>query len=163
LRRCFSGAWIGKRMNESKRHEPAGPRLAWWTVLAPLVVMGLIFALSSRSSLPDLDGGRGMQSIAGHFTVYAALGATLALFFRALGWRTGRTVLAAIVISVLYGLSDEFHQSFVPNRSVEGKDVLVDFLGSVAGSLAMLWWLRSRATASAMSDAAPTPPAGENS
>ncbi|MCC6673677.1 MAG: VanZ family protein [Thermomicrobiales bacterium] len=150
-------------MTESKTHEPAGLALTWWIVLAPLVVMAIIFALSSRSSLPDLDGGRGMQSIAGHFTVYAALGATLALLFRSLGWRTGRVILVAIAICVLYGISDEFHQSFVPNRSVEGKDILVDFLGSIAGSVAMLWWIRSRAAASATSDADPIPPAGENS
>ncbi len=149
-------------MNESNTHESDEPEISRWIVLAPVVVMAIIFAISSRSSLPDLDGGRGAQNIAGHFSVYAALGATLALFFHALGWRTGRALLAAIVISVLYGISDEFHQSFVPNRSVDSKDVLVDFIGSVAGSVAMLAWLRFRAAVNARSDAAPTPPAAEN-
>lgn len=150
-------------MIESNEPESERETLAWWMVLAPLIVMGVIFWFSSRSSLPDLDGGRGLQNIAGHFTVYAALGLTLALLFRSLGWSTARTLLAAIAIATLYGLSDEFHQSFVPNRSVETKDVVVDFLGATAGAVALLWWLGSRQGVNARSDAAPDQPGAESS
>ena len=100
-------------------------------VAAPLVVMGAIFFLSSRSQLPDLDGGRDIQSLAGHFVAYAALGASLAVLFRVA--RAGarmRALFAAIVLATLYGITDEFHQSFVPNRQTDVKDVLVDFLGA---------------------------------
>lgn len=134
----------------------------WWAALAPLIVMAGIFYVSSRSQVPDLDGGRGLQDIAGHFTVYAALGASLALLFRSMGWGILRSLAAAIVLATLYGVSDEFHQSFVPNRHVDPKDVLVDFLGATGGALAMLRLLDFR-EANATSGADPDPPADGSS
>lgn len=122
--------------SDNQSSSRAGP--AWWTVLAPLIVMAIIFGFSSRSSLPDLDGGRGLQDIAGHFTVYAALGITLAILFLSLGWSAGRALLLAIVLATLYGVSDEYHQSFVPNRSVDAMDVLVDFIGATAGAIVVI-------------------------
>lgn len=111
---------------------------AWVAVGAPIAVMAGIFLLSSRSNLPDLDGGRDIQSIAGHFGAYAALGASLAIFLRWLGWSPVRALLTAIVLATLYGVTDEFHQSFVPNRMTDPKDLLVDFLGATAGALAAM-------------------------
>lgn len=35
---------------------------------------------------------------------------------------------------ILYGASDEFHQSFVPSRTGSFGDVLLDFLGVVIGT-----------------------------
>ena len=119
------------------RHDrQSGPGRA--VVAAPLVVMGAIFFLSSRSQLPNMDGGRDIQSLAGHFVAYAALGASLAVLFRALGWGAMRALFAAIVLATLYGITDELHQSFVPNRQTDVKDVLVDFLGACAGGLAAM-------------------------
>jgi VanZ family protein len=133
-------------MNPRPPQESSSQLPPWWAVLAPLVVMAVIFGFSSRSQLPDLDGGRDLQNVIGHFTVYAALGATLALLFRSMGWGILRSLAAAIVLATLYGVSDEFHQSFVPNRSVDPKDVLVDFLGATGGALVMLRLLDYRAT-----------------
>lgn len=131
-------------MTDMKSQPSGGNRPAWWMVFAPLVIMAVIFALSSRSQLPDLDGGRDLQNVAGHFTVYAALGASFALLFRSMGWGVLRSLLAAVVLATLYGVSDEFHQSFVPNRNTDPKDVLVDFLGATGGALAMLRYLDHR-------------------
>lgn len=46
----------------------------------------------------------------------------------------------AIVLGVLYGISDEFHQSFVPGRFTEAADVLADSIGIVIG--VMLFYRR---------------------
>lgn len=150
-------------MTEPKNHNSNHKTSTGWLVLLPLLIMVIIFALSSRSELPDLDGGRGLQNIAGHFLIYAALGATLSLFACSLGWKKSRVLLFAIVIATLYGVTDEFHQSFVPHRSVEIKDVIVDFLGAAAGTLAILRWPRSPHPINVKSDAVPNPPADENS
>ena len=150
-------------MIESNEPQTRSSTPPWWAVLAPVLVMVVIFWFSSRSQLPDLDGGRDLQNVAGHFTVYAALGAALALLFRSMGWGVLRALAAAIALATLYGVSDEFHQSFVPNRSVDAKDVLVDFLGATAGTLAMLRLIDFRSSANARSDADPDPPAGGSS
>jgi VanZ family protein len=39
----------------------------------------------------------------------------------------------AVCVALLYGLSDEFHQSFVPGRVVEGLDVVADTIGAFLG------------------------------
>lgn len=45
--------------------------------------------------------------------------------------------LIAVLICVIYGVGDEFHQSFVPGRSPSHADVLADFAG---GLLAAGFW-----------------------
>lgn len=49
-----------------------------------------------------------------------------------------RNVLIAISVSVLYAATDEFHQLFVPARSGQVKDVLIDGCGAVIGTL-IIW------------------------
>ena len=62
----------------------------------------------------------------GHFTEYAVLAF---LWHRALAG-TRRRLLAAFLISALYAISDEWHQSFVPNRTASAVDVMVDTTGA---------------------------------
>ena len=49
-----------------------------------------------------------------------------------------KNVLIAISVSVLYAATDEFHQLFVPARSGQVKDVLIDGCGAVIGTL-IIW------------------------
>ena len=44
-------------------------------------------------------------------------------------------IILAVGITSLYGVSDEFHQSFTPHRSVEILDWVADTIGSVAAGL----------------------------
>jgi VanZ family protein len=86
----------------------------------------LIFAFSS---VPDLGTGLGgwdlvLRKVA-HAAEFAVLGALLA---RA----TDRAGLA-LVLGVLYAVSDELHQSFVPGRLGSPVDVVIDALGVAAG------------------------------
>ena len=39
----------------------------------------------------------------------------------------------AIILATAYGASDEFHQSFVPGRYADPRDILADFTGAVLG------------------------------
>ena len=57
--------------------------------------------------------------------------------------RSPRTALfaAALLLSALYGLSDEYHQRFVPYRNACLSDALVDTLGAAAG---IFVWSRKR-------------------
>lgn len=101
-------------------------------LLTVLVWMGLIFALSSRSKLPRPPGlGPDLVGIAGHFTIYAVLAA---LLWWALPARTSeqwQRFALALAVSVAYGMSDEWHQSFVPGRDPALFDLGVDALGAV--------------------------------
>lgn len=112
------------------------PRCLW----APVALyMALIFGLSSISQLPQLPEGSDKNL---HALLYSGLGA---LLVRALagGWRAHITLMTAITatgISALYGVSDEFHQRFVPLRQVESLDVLADSIGAAVAALGLYAW-----------------------
>ena len=70
-----------------------------------------------------------------HFTAYALLGA---LFLRAFNITRIRhhlklIIILSIILSSLYGISDEIHQSFVPFRTADAMDALADIIGSITG------------------------------
>jgi VanZ family protein len=99
----------------------------------------MIFALSSTPDLPSLPGG--MSDKSAHALAYAGLGF---LLVRALAGGLGRPVspgaaLLAVALGVAYGLSDEFHQLFVPGRQFDVGDLAADGLGVAAG--AVVGWL----------------------
>jgi hypothetical protein len=70
----------------------------------------------------------------GHFVAYFILACTV---YFGLGPRFGhwKGRLLVILVCVLYGLTDEYHQSFVPNRHPDWIDLRNDAIGA---SLAML-------------------------
>ena len=102
-------------------------------IIPMLLVMGLIFVLSSvpgdQLTLPDISN---IDKVA-HLAIYGLLAFTV---FYAFGPRFYRMhprllPLAVIFICTVYGVSDELHQYFVPNRSADIFDVLADSAGAV--------------------------------
>ena len=85
-----------------------------------------------------------------HFAEYALLGA--ALLGHVLAWRAkrglGRPRAMAWGLGTAYAASDELHQFFVPGRSGEFLDVLLDSAG-VAVGVALLWLLLRKRKGSA--------------
>lgn len=113
----------------------------WLRDIVPLILwLALIFVLSSRSTLVELgsDAEEKLFNKSAHMVVYAVL---TWLWWRALSpsrqiaWPL---LAAAFALTVLYGISDEIHQSFVPGRHARVADVLFDS----AGGLAMILLLR---------------------
>jgi VanZ family protein len=130
-------------MTDSTDFTDALPRratLAFWGLAVAWA--GAIFWLSSLpgSQLP----GRFPPEV-GHFGAYFILAALLYAALRANG-RQGRAILLAIVIASVYGISDEFHQSFVPMRTPDVADWVMDTFGASCGAAAVyaLATLRAR-------------------
>ena len=105
--------------------------LRWAAVIA---WMGVIFFLSSRADLPNFAPGLpGLEEISGHLIVYGVLAALLWWALRGMGARYPATW--ALILAVLYGVTDEYHQSFVPGRTMSVIDVMVDLVGASAALL----------------------------
>jgi len=105
-------------------------------LLPALGVMAAIFLLSHQQAddLPPLFPH--FDKIA-HFLIYGLLAAALVGAFEP-GLRQRRPwPVAGIVVlwCLAYGLSDEFHQSFIPGRFPSLADIVADTLGAVAVSL----------------------------
>jgi VanZ family protein len=106
--------------------------------------MAVIFAMSSSTRVPKLPAG--LSDHTGHFIGYGLLGAfAIRAFARASwtqigipsGWR-------AIVLSSAYGVTDEYHQSFVSSRTPSVADWLADTLGATTAVLVIIWLARER-------------------
>lgn len=68
-----------------------------------------------------------------HFTEYAILGSLFFLNLR--NWQKSNGTLAmSILFSFLYACTDELHQIFVPGRSAQFRDILIDTLGASFGA-----------------------------
>lgn len=72
-----------------------------------------------------------------HFTIYMILG-----IWAVLAWREYRQemhfmkrILPPWIVAVVYALSDEFHQRFVPGRAGQLRDVCIDSCGAIVGIL----------------------------
>jgi VanZ family protein len=105
--------------------------LLYW--LPPVAWMSLIFYLSSRSGLPDFRSFDIAMKKGAHLTAYGFL---FFLLLRALhsirpstNPPSSRLCLLAALVAVLYAVSDEIHQSFVPLRNATVRDVFIDSLG----------------------------------
>lgn len=110
------------------------------------IVMGAIFFLSHQPGdafdLPPLFPGDDKLA---HMVIYGVLAAAIIFSFQPLApevrrRREKRWLIVAIVVLVatLYGISDEFHQSFIPGRSPSIFDVAADVAGALIVSL---FWL----------------------
>ena len=91
--------------------------------------MALIFYLSSStrevSYLPKIEG---LDKVL-HFIAYGCLGFWFWFAFIMNQWQM--QVVLPILFSTLYGLSDEYHQSYVPGRSSDFYDIVADFSGAL--------------------------------
>lgn len=88
----------------------------------------------------------------GHFGEYLLLGAALANALRFTPWThtNGQRQLGAIgsfpiafialCLASLYGVTDEFHQIFTPDRACDVADWLVDTAAASLGALAVWLW-----------------------
>jgi VanZ family protein len=102
-------------------------------IVPPVALMALIYLLSAQ---PELSSGLGALDILLRKLAHiGAFGALTLLWLRALGPLTPRALLAAAAISLLYAITDEYHQTFVRGRSGTPLDVGVDGIGIGAAVL----------------------------
>lgn len=141
------------------KHKNRNKNIWLWTL--PILWMGVIFAFSHQ---PGRDSAQlsghitmyieGLLRILGidpsgmdlgffirkaaHFSIYFVLGI---LVFAANYANRGKIVESAVVAVLLstgYAFLDEYHQSFIPGRSCQLTDVLIDSSGTFTGSAACL-------------------------
>lgn len=101
----------------------------WQRWLVPTAVAIGIFTGTSWPTPPPMPGGSDKFV---HFAAYAMLGLTV-------GWAAqtraiGEVLRWLVVVSAL-GAADEWHQRFIPGRSMDARDWFADTAGAVSGLL----------------------------
>jgi len=97
-----------------------------------LYVVRLVFGEPAAQAL----AGSGIELVVrklAHFSEYAVLAVLMNRALRLNGFPAD--YLLSLLFSALYACTDEFHQSFVPGRSMELRDVLIDTAGAAFGLL----------------------------
>jgi len=108
----------------------------------PLVIYCLAIYIQSGRPGPELIPDVRFLDKFLHFGAYGLLGI---LFFRAyetlpLKKFENLLIFISIVSAVLYGISDEIHQYFVPSRHADLMDVIANTIGSICGVYLFYRW-----------------------
>ena len=71
-----------------------------------------------------------------HFSIYAMLGMlTINFMLTFENKKMSKKIIFALLFCMFYAITDEFHQYFIPGRSAEIRDVLIDSSGALTGIL----------------------------
>lgn len=114
-------------------------RLIW--AAAAVLWAALIFWMSSQTA-SDVDLGwldlPGLDKLA-HGVAFGILAALCAQALEPLGEL--RSLVLAVVLASVYGMTDEFHQTFVEGRTPDVLDWVADTVGAML-FVAGVWFLR---------------------
>ena len=140
---------------QSNKAKPISIILSW---LAVILWMGLIFCLSAQVAdqsaklstgitqfiINVIQGvfpkihidmaslGFAVRKLA-HFLCYLVLGLLVLNALKQCGVHGYKRIILSAVICILYAVSDEIHQLYVPGRGGQIRDVLIDCSGAASG------------------------------
>ena len=111
--------------------------LSLW--LPVILVMSIIWNASAMSTSP---GPSPMPDWLQHGLAYFTLSAAAVRAFAGGRWAgvTPGALAAGWLLATLYGVTDEWHQMYVPGRFSELRDWVADTVGALAAALAIGAW-----------------------
>jgi VanZ family protein len=111
-----------------------------WLWLPVALDAALIFYVSSIPRLPSPPGPFSDKHF--HFGSYALLATLLvrALASGRLRNINARVAIGAVLLATFYGMTDEFHQMYVPGRTAALDDLAADALGAATAAVLLLAW-----------------------
>ena len=99
------------------------------------MLAGWVALTFTLTSIPNPEFGPsfpGADKVA-HFGFYGVMGFLFVLWRREIGTGAAAAVVWAAIFAALLGAVDEFHQQWIPGRSMELLDWVADFAGGTAG------------------------------
>lgn len=130
----LSSNLVGRR-NRSTSHalgDSARRQITGW--VAVVVWAAGIYYLSSFSRFPPSVATWSLTKLA-HIIEYAVLTLLLIRALDAHHLARSRVLGVAAMLAIAYAASDEYHQSFVPNRHPSPLDIVIDSIGISAATL----------------------------
>lgn len=73
-----------------------------------------------------------------HFSIYSVIGILLMSLMYTYKLKSLNRFYLSFFIGTIYSITDEFHQSFIPGRSAQVHDILIDSYGVIIGILVVV-------------------------
>jgi len=108
-------------------------RIKVWAPVAAWAVIIFLFSSLSVTPTTEIYWQDFVVKKTAHVIEYGIFAVLLYRALRSEGVEKINAGLAAILVSVIYGASDEFHQGFTPGREPRVRDVVFDTIGAIAG------------------------------
>lgn len=110
-----------------------------WLWVPALVYMAGIFFVSAMSDPPMPSD---VPDVSLHGLAYFGLSALLIRAFAGGAWSgvTRRALLLGFLVAVVYGVTDEWHQLYVPGRHADLRDLRADAIGAGIAAMAVWAW-----------------------
>ncbi len=112
-------------------------------ILTILLAIEIFYFSSIPGGRPEIGGGIRI-SIIYHFLVFFLFNFFLLLSIKGNKKIKMGYVIIALGISIIYALSDEFHQIFVPFRNPSIQDILIDTIGIFLSTIFILYFNKKR-------------------
>lgn len=98
-------------------------------------IVGVIKKVEPKEGINSYKFNKKLRKVA-HYLNYMTF--SLILFFTFRRYGVKKAIIISLIIALITAMADEFYQSFIPGREGRIKDVLIDFVGALTGSLIAL-------------------------
>ena len=129
--------WMGFIFSMSSQNSEISSNTSGETIK---IILSLVPKFTEQSEEFQEQTVENLQFIArksAHFIAYMILGIILILLLLQFN-NINKKPQIALLLCVVYAISDEFHQFFVPGRACQARDVAIDSLGSLTGIVLVL-------------------------
>ena len=107
------------------------------------IVMAIIIFYVSSLTLTGSTDGTSYISYIYHFTAFSYLSLFLLISITK-GKPIKNLIILGIILAIIYGISDEIHQYFIPGRQSALKDILVNSIGILITGIAYTNYCRKK-------------------
>ena len=106
------------------------------SLIMTILIAIIIFYVSSLTFKPGIPGRFPWKSVAYHFYAFLFLAAFLLISLT--NGKHKNLIIIAVILGIIYAISDEVHQLFVPGRAFAISDILTDSAGILFATLIYL-------------------------
>jgi len=113
-------------------------------IIPAILVMTALFMLSTLPGNDPLLNSIHLSDKIEHFIAYFVLGITFCIWVPSKKWLAKPIIygIFVVVLCTLFGVSDEYHQTFVPGRSGDLYDLAVDSAASIIAVFAYFLFIK---------------------
>jgi VanZ family protein len=113
-------------------------------ILTLLIALEIFYFSSISGTFYHHEGGVGFIPIIYHLVVFFLFNFFLLISIKGNKKIKISYIILALCISIIYALSDEFHQIFVPFRNASIQDILIDTIGIFLSTIFILYLNKKR-------------------